>query len=146
MLLVGILILILSASAPGFLVRRAIPDGLVIGLIGTIITLLGLGFAVWARVHLGKNWSSLPAIRMDHTLIRTGPYSRVRHPIYTGLLFGVAGTAFIMGEPLGLIALILILVVSLGKIRLEEKYLEEEFGEDYARYKKEVPALIPFLV
>jgi protein-S-isoprenylcysteine O-methyltransferase Ste14 len=146
MLLAGLLILFLSTSEPGFLERRVIPDGSVIGLMGTLITLLGLGFAVWARVHLGKNWSSLPAIRMDHTLIRTGPYSLVRHPIYTGLLSGIAGTVIILGEPMGLIALILVFVVSLGKIHLEEKYLEEEFGEDYTRYKKEVPALIPFLV
>jgi protein-S-isoprenylcysteine O-methyltransferase Ste14 len=111
-----------------------------------IITLLGLGFAVWARVHLGKYWSSMPAIRVDHKLIRTGPYNLVRHPIYTGILFGVAGTAIIIGEPLGLIAFFLILVVYLWKIRMEEKYLQEEFGEDYARYKKEVPALIPLLV
>ena len=106
----------------------------------------GLSFAVWARVHLGKYWSSMPAIKMDHKLIRTGPYNLVRHPIYTGILFGIAGTAIIIGEPLGLIAFILILVVYLWKIRMEEKYLQEEFGEDYVRYKKEVPALIPLLV
>ncbi|MGA2913216.1 MAG: isoprenylcysteine carboxylmethyltransferase family protein [Methanoregula sp.] len=135
-----------SGSATGFLVQRAIPDSLIIGLSGTIITLSGLGFAVWARVHLGKYWSSMPAIRVDHKLIRTGPYSLVRHPIYTGILFGVAGTAIIIGEPLGLIAFFLILVVYLWKIRMEEKYLQEEFGEDYARYKKEVPALIPLLI
>jgi protein-S-isoprenylcysteine O-methyltransferase Ste14 len=135
-----------SGSATGFLVQRAIPDSLIIGLSGTIITLSGLGFAVWARVHLGKYWSSMPAIRVDHKLIRTGPYSLVRHPIYTGILFGVAGTAIIIGEPLGLIAFFLILVVYLWKIRMEEKYLQEEFGEDYARYKKEVPALIPLFI
>ncbi len=135
-----------SGRAPGFLVQRAIPDVLAVGLTGTIITLLGLGFAVWARVHLGRNWSSMPAIRVDHKLIRTGPYSIVRHPIYTGILFAIAGTAIIIGEPLGLIAFFLILVVYLWKIRMEEKYLQEEFGEDYAQYKKEVPALIPFLV
>ena len=56
---------------PDILVQRAIPDGLTIGLTGTIIILLGLGFAVWARVHLGKYWSSMPAIRVDHKLIRT---------------------------------------------------------------------------
>jgi protein-S-isoprenylcysteine O-methyltransferase Ste14 len=146
MLLCGFWILYSSASAPGFLIQRAIPDSLVIGLSGTIITLLGLGFAVWARVHIGKNWSSMPAIRVDHTLIRTGPYSLVRHPIYTGILFGIVGTAIIIGDPLGLIVFFLILVVYLWKIRMEEMYLQEEFGEDYARYKKEVPALIPLLV
>jgi len=132
--------------APGFLIQREIPEGLAIGLTGTIITLLGLGFAVWARVHLGKYWSGLPAIRVDHKLIRTGPYSLVRHPIYTGILFAIVGTAIIFGEPLGLIVFFLILVIYLWKIRVEEKYLQDEFGEDYARYKKEIPALIPLLI
>jgi protein-S-isoprenylcysteine O-methyltransferase Ste14 len=135
-----------SFSSPVFLVQRVISDSLVIGMSGMIITLMGLGFAVWARVHLGKYWSSMPAIRVDHKLIRTGPYRFVRHPIYTGVLVGVTGTAIIIGMPLGLIAFFLLLVVYLWKIREEEKYLQEEFGEEYARYKKEVPALIPFLV
>jgi protein-S-isoprenylcysteine O-methyltransferase Ste14 len=142
----GFWILYSSASAPDFLIQRAIPDNLIIGLIGMVITFLGVGFAVWARVHLGKYWSSMPAIRVDHKLIRTGPYNLVRHPIYTGILFGIAGTAIIIGEPAGLIAFFLILGVYLWKIRIEEKYLQEEFGEDYARYKKEVPALIPLLI
>jgi len=131
---------------PGFLVQKVIPDDLIIGLTCTIITLLGLGFAIWARVNLGKYWSSMPAIRVDHKLIRTGPYNIVRHPIYTGILFAVAGTAIMVGEPLGIIAFFLILAAYLWKIWMEEKYLQEEFGEDYAKYKKEVPALIPFLV
>jgi protein-S-isoprenylcysteine O-methyltransferase Ste14 len=145
-LVCGFWILYSSVSNSDFLIQKAIPNSLVTGLSGTIITLLGVGFAVWARVHLGKYWSSMPAIRVDHKLIRTGPYSHVRHPIYTGILCGIGGTAIIIGEPVGLIAFFLILVVFLWKIRIEEKYLQEEFGDDYARYKKEVPALIPFLV
>ena len=129
-----------------FLIQRFIPDTTVIGLIGTIITLLGIGFAIRARLHLGKNWSSMPAIRVDHTLIRTGPYRYVRHPIYTGILFGLAGTAIVIGEPLALVGLFLILLAFLWKIRMEENYLLEEFGDAYASYKREVPALIPFLL
>jgi protein-S-isoprenylcysteine O-methyltransferase Ste14 len=142
----GLWVLYSPRFALGLLVQRAIPYGMAIGLTGTIITLLGLGFAVRARVHLGKYWSSMPAIRVDHKLIRTGPYRLVRHPIYTGILLGFAGTAIIIGEPLGLVAFFLILAAYLWKIRIEEKYLQEEFGEAYARYRKEVPALIPLLV
>jgi protein-S-isoprenylcysteine O-methyltransferase Ste14 len=145
-LLFSFLVVCSSTSSSGYLFPRAIPDILVIGLSGMIITLMGLGFSVCARVHLGKYWSSMPAIRVDHKLIRTGPYRFVRHPIYTGVLVGVTGTAIIIGMPLGLIAFFLLLVVYLWKIREEEKYLQEEFGEEYARYKKEVPALIPFIV
>ena len=125
---------------------RVIPDGIATGLLGILITIIGLGFAVWARMHLGKNWSSRPAIKVDHKLVRTGPYQFVRNPIYTGILFGYAGTAIVIGE---LWAFFLILVVMSGflmKIRMEEKFLLEEFGEAYSLYKKEVRALIPFLV
>jgi protein-S-isoprenylcysteine O-methyltransferase Ste14 len=142
----GLWVLYSPRFALGLLVQRTIPDGMAIRLTGTIITLLGLGFAVWARVHLGKYWSSMPAIRVDHKLIRTGPYSVVRHPIYTGILFGFAGTAIIIGDLLALVAFFLILATYLWKIWMEEKYLQEEFGDAYARYKKEVPALIPLLV
>jgi protein-S-isoprenylcysteine O-methyltransferase Ste14 len=119
---------------------------MVIGLIGTIITLLGIGFAIWARIYLGKNWSSMPAIKVDHELIRSGPYNLVRHPIYAGVLFGLAGTVIIIGEPLALVGLFLVLLAFLWKIRMEEKYLQAEFGDAYAAYKREVPALIPFLL
>jgi protein-S-isoprenylcysteine O-methyltransferase Ste14 len=144
-LVCGFWILYSAASQPDFLIQKVIPDSLVIGLSGTIITLLGVGFAVWARIHLGKYWSSMPAIKVNHKLIRTGPYSLVRHPIYTGILCGIGGTAIIIGEPVGLIAFFLILVIFLWKIRIEENYLQEELGDDYVRYKKEVPALIPLL-
>lgn len=130
----------------GFQVQRVILGGTVTELTGTIITFLGLGFTVWARVHLGKNWSSMPAIKVGHELIRSGPYNIVRHPIYSGLLFGLAGTAIIIGELLAVVAFFLILFIFLWKIWTEEKYLLLEFGEVYAQYKREVPALIPFLV
>lgn len=48
--------------------------------------------AVWARVHLGRNWSGIVTVKEDHELIRTGPYGYVRHPIYTGLITGLIGT------------------------------------------------------
>ena len=135
-----------SPAGPGFLVRRVIPDTIITGLAGTIITLAGIGFAIRARLYLGKNWSSMPAIRVGHELIRNGPYRYVRHPIYTGILFGLAGTVIIIGEPIAVIGLFLILLAFLWKIRMEEQYLLEEFGDAYARYKSEVHALIPFLL
>ncbi|MGA2934308.1 MAG: isoprenylcysteine carboxylmethyltransferase family protein [Methanomicrobiales archaeon] len=125
---------------------RVIPDGIASGLIGIFITILGLGFAVWARIHLGKNWSSRPGIKVDHTLIRTGPYQFVRNPIYTGILSGYAGTAIVIGELWAFVLILFILAVFLMKIRVEEKYLLEEFGEAYILYRKEVKALIPYLL
>jgi protein-S-isoprenylcysteine O-methyltransferase Ste14 len=141
-----IFVLFADLSAPWLLVLRVIPDSLPVGTAGLLITCCGLGFAVRARVHLGKFWSGLPAIRMDHRIIRTGPYRIVRHPIYTGLLTAIAGTAIATGLlwVIGLTGLIL-LVFAL-KIRMEETFLMEEFGEEYARYRREVRALVPFVI
>jgi protein-S-isoprenylcysteine O-methyltransferase Ste14 len=131
---------------PGLLMREVIPGGAGTGLLGLTITILGLGLAVWARIHLGKNWSSRPGIKVGHTLVRTGPYRFVRNPIYTGLLVGYTGTAISIGALWALLLVLLVLAVFLGKIRGEEKYLLEEFGEAYAQYRKEVRALIPYLL
>jgi protein-S-isoprenylcysteine O-methyltransferase Ste14 len=125
---------------------RVIPGGIATGFLGIIITVIGLGFAVWARIHLGKNWSSRPGIKVDHTLIRTGPYQFVRNPIYTGILFGYAGTAIVIGESWAFFMILFILAVFLGKIRVEERFLLNEFGEAYIQYRKEVKALIPYLL
>jgi protein-S-isoprenylcysteine O-methyltransferase Ste14 len=135
-----------SQVSPGLTQLRVIPDGIVPGLLGIVITVLGLGFAVWARIHLGRNWSSIPGIKVDHTLIRTGPYRFVRNPIYTGILFGYAGTAIVIGELWAFVLILYLLAVFLMKIHGEEKFLLEEFGEDYVRYRKEVKALIPYLL
>jgi protein-S-isoprenylcysteine O-methyltransferase Ste14 len=125
---------------------RVIPDGIAPGLLGIIITIIGLGFAVWARIHLGRNWSSRPGIKVDHKLIRSGPYQFVRNPIYTGILVGYAGTAIVIGELWAFLLILLIMAVFLMKIREEEKFLLEEFGESYAQYSKEVRALIPYIL
>ncbi len=65
---------------------------------GFAVTLAGLGVAVWARIHLGQYWSDKVALKVDHQLIRSGPYAYMRHPIYSGVLLGVAGTALVVGE------------------------------------------------
>lgn len=139
-------VLITEVFTSGLLFLRIIPGDIAVLLTGTAVTLLGLCLAVWARVHLGTNWSSQPTIRVDHTLIRTGPYRIVRHPIYTGLLVGFAGTAIVIGEIWAFIVIFIILIIFYAKIWMEEKFLLEEFGEDFTRYKKEVKALIPFVV
>jgi len=139
-------VLISDQVSPGLLQGRIIPDGIGPGLLGIIITISGLGFAVWARMHLGKNWSGRPGIKVDHKLIRTGPYRFVRNPIYTGILFGYAGTAIVIGEIWAFLLLLFVLAVFLMKIRVEESFLLEEFGETYVQYRKEVKALIPYLL
>jgi protein-S-isoprenylcysteine O-methyltransferase Ste14 len=129
----------------GFLLLEIVPDTIGVALAGVCITLIGLGFAIWARVHLGTNWSSQPAIRVEHKLVRTGPYKIVRNPIYTGILFGFVGTALVINQMWAVLAILIILTTFLVKIRMEEKVLREEFGDDFIQYKREVKAFIPFI-
>lgn len=132
--------------APWLLDTLVLPETLPVFLAGLLVTLSGLGFAIRARRHLGLNWSARPAIRENHTLTRTGPYAIVRHPIYTGLLTGVLGTAIATGSLLAFFCLAIMLPALLWKIRIEETFLKEEFGEEYERYRQQVKALIPYVV
>ncbi|HUB67505.1 MAG TPA: isoprenylcysteine carboxylmethyltransferase family protein, partial [Candidatus Methylacidiphilales bacterium] len=111
--------------------------------LGAILVVLGLGFSVWARVHIGGNWSGIVTLKKDHQLIRTGPYRWVRHPIYTGILLALLGTVLAIGQWRGLIALGFMTCGFIRKLRIEEQWLGEAFGPEYDAYKKEVSALIP---
>jgi len=124
---------------------RFVPDTTAVKVIGVVITFLGLGFAVWARAHLGKYWSGNVTIKVEHKLIRTGPYRWVRNPIYTGIIIAVIGSTVADGELLALLAIVFIAIGFLIKIRMEEKFLLEEFGEAFIQYKKEVKSLVPFM-
>ena len=114
--------------------------------LGTALVAAGLAFAVWARVTLGRNWSGTVTLKQDHELVRAGPYRFVRHPIYTGLLAGFLGTAIAMGQWRAVLALVIVFVALWRKLLLEERWMAEQFGDAYARYRREVAALIPCLL
>ena len=113
--------------------------------VGNAITLLGLGFTVWARVHLGRYWSGTITLKEGHKLIRTGPYKLARHPIYTGFLSGAIGSALCASTADALVGSACILLFVMIKIHREEAWLTEEFGDAYRRFKKEVAGLVPFV-
>ena len=112
--------------------------------VGFIVSVLGLFFAVYARYFLGKDWSGRVEIKKDHRLITTGPYALTRNPIYTGLLFGILGTALMCNQVKGLVALVLIFTMLSLKIKKEEEFLINNFS-DYDNYKQRVKKLIPFI-
>jgi protein-S-isoprenylcysteine O-methyltransferase Ste14 len=114
--------------------------------VGAGMLIVGLGFTVWARVHLGQHWSGHVTLKAGHRLIRTGPYAIVRHPIYTGLLLAAVGTAFAVDEWRGVLAVLIIVEAHVRKLRLEERWLVEEFGGEYEQYRREVKALIPGVI
>ena len=129
----------------GFLGWRFLPRSEIISWICVAITLAGLLFAVWARLLIGRNWSSDVTVKEDHQLMRTGPYALVRHPIYAGLLLGMLGTALEAGEIRGLIGVALATIAWWTKLIMEEQFMTEQFGAEYASYKREVKALVPFI-
>ena len=112
--------------------------------VAALITALGLLFTVWARVHLGRNWSGTVTIKREHELIASGPYTIVRHPIYTGLLVAFIGSALARGEWRGVFAVFIAWAALWRKLRLEERWMVERFGEQYTAYSRRVPALMPF--
>jgi protein-S-isoprenylcysteine O-methyltransferase Ste14 len=111
--------------------------------VGVGLAIAGLGFAVWARIHLGRFWSGTVTLKAGHALIRTGPYALTRHPIYTGLLAALTGTALGRGSVAGLLGLGLCVVALVTKLRQEERLLREHFGPAYQEYQAGVPALLP---
>lgn len=129
-----------------FLNDRFVPAELWIVWLGFFLTIAGLAFACWARVILGRNWSGVVQLKKDHELIVRGPYSIVRHPIYTGLLLAFLGTALAIGAWRGLIATAIVAVSFWRKLRLEERWLCELFGEQYAAYMRRVRALVPWVL
>jgi protein-S-isoprenylcysteine O-methyltransferase Ste14 len=114
--------------------------------LGAVITIAGLLFAVWAREHLGRNWSRSVTIKQDHKLILTGPYRLVRHPIYTGILVGFFGMAIAIGQWRGVVAFALVLLILLLKLRMEEQWMRAQFGVEYEAYTRRTAALVPFIL
>jgi protein-S-isoprenylcysteine O-methyltransferase Ste14 len=107
---------------------------------------VGLAFTWWARLHLGRLWSSSVTRKADHRIIDTGPYGIVRHPIYTGVIFSVLLTAAVRGTIGGLVGAALIIWGFYVKARLEESFLQAELGGvGYEAYRRRVPMLVPFM-
>ena len=124
---------------------RWLPEGRLFPVLGAIMVAVGLCFAVWARWHLGGNWSGTVTLKEDHSLIQTGPYKYVRHPIYTGHLLAFVGSAVAIGEWRGVLSVALALLAFLLKIRVEEAGMRRTFA-DYQRYQRTTAALIPFVL
>jgi protein-S-isoprenylcysteine O-methyltransferase len=129
----------------GWLSFRIVPDSQGFAYLGLATTAVGIAFAVWARFVLGQNWSSQVTLKQEHELVRRGPYRLVRHPIYSGILLALLGTAIFVGEVRGLIAFALFVAGWWPKARMEEALMLQQFGQQYREYQREVRALIPFV-
>jgi protein-S-isoprenylcysteine O-methyltransferase Ste14 len=128
----------------GPLDARILPADAAIQWAGVAITVAGLAFSVWARIHLGALWSGRITLKEGHRVIQSGPYALVRHPIYTGLLLAMTGTATTVGllrSPIGVVVAAISFVI---KYRREEAMLSQSLPE-YSEYRGRVRALIPFV-
>lgn len=141
---IAAILLLAGHHLPAFLIARFVPASTMLAILGAVLTALGLGFAVWARLHLGRDWSPNVALKDEHALIRTGPYRVVRHPIYSGVLLALSGTALAVGEWRAALAFALLFLAFLRRVLAEEKRLIAIFP-DYAQYRRETAALIPGL-
>ena len=112
--------------------------------LGLVLFALGLGFAIWARVHLGRNWGTPMSQKDDPELVTSGPYHLVRHPIYSGLLVAGIGTAVALSW-LWLIAVILGGIYFVYSATVEERNMAEQFPEAYPAYRRSTKMLVPFV-
>ncbi|MFC5579472.1 methyltransferase family protein [Lysobacter niabensis] len=123
--------------------ERFVPKELWVKWLGLAIATSGVFLACWSRRILGRNWSSVVQLKQGHDLIDSGPYRYIRHPIYTGLLLAFVGTALKVGDWRGLIAVVIVFASFWRKLRLEERWLKEQFGPTYATYMQRTKALVP---
>jgi protein-S-isoprenylcysteine O-methyltransferase Ste14 len=137
--------LIFLSPSLGPLDERFVPAVVEVGAAGWVLTGLGMLFSIWARVSLGRNWSGMVVLKHGQELISTGPYALVRHPIYTGLLVALAGTALYDGRWRALLGLAFFAIGFWLKAHSEENLLEREFGDEYRSYRARTPMLIPTL-
>ena len=113
--------------------------------VGVILLVAGIAFAIWARIYLGRNWG-MPMTKKDEPeLVTSGPYRFVRHPIYSGLLLAILGTA-LATNIFWLIALAVMGLYFVYSARVEERLMMTSFPDVYPRYRANTKMLIPFLL
>jgi protein-S-isoprenylcysteine O-methyltransferase Ste14 len=134
-----------SAHHYPLLGTRFVPAAPVYDWFGVALTAAGVAIAFWARWHLGTNWSGVVTLKEGHELIRTGPYRTIRHPIYTGMLLALLGTAVTVGEVRGLLAVALAWFSFYVKARREESFLAQEFGPAFAAHQRQTGMFLPRL-
>ncbi len=139
----GALLFYASPSAHTWLEHPLWPRAAWMAPVGLAVVLAGLGFAIWARLVLAGNWSGTVTLKQGHELVQTGPYRFARHPIYTGLLTAMLGTAMAIDEVRGPLALLLTAAAFIRKMQTEEAFMLDAFGGRYAAYRARVAALIP---
>jgi protein-S-isoprenylcysteine O-methyltransferase Ste14 len=134
-----------DATAKGFLGRHFLPADSVFVEAGLVTALAGMGLTLWARMVLGSYWSDKVVLQGEHRLVQAGPYARMRHPIYSGVLLGVLGTALVLGEWRGALAFVLLLTNYVIKAKREEHILATRFQEEFSAHAARTGFFLPRL-
>ena len=138
-----ILVILLLLRVRAFKGHAAVSDPWLQG-IGLAVFLLGLALAIWARVYLGRNWGMPMSQKADPELITTGPYRRIRHPIYSGIILAMIGTT--IGVSLyWLLAVVLLGAYFIYSAVMEERFMAGRFPDSYPEYRRSAKMLIPFI-
>ena len=124
---------------------RWLPPSEVLNLFAVILTWAGVLFSIWARAILGRNWSSSVTLKKEHELILTGPYSKVRNPIYTGMLLCGLGVVVATGTMDAAAGYLIAFAALLRKSLIEQRMLTAHFGEEYSAYRRKTKLLIPYV-
>ncbi|MGO9248489.1 MAG: methyltransferase family protein [Solirubrobacteraceae bacterium] len=117
----------------------------VLGAIGAVVFASGIALAIWARIQLGRNWGMPMTQKAEPELVTSGPYRFVRHPIYSGLLAGLLGTALVTNL-IGLIVVAILGGYFYYSASVEEKNLIATFPTAYPAYRTSTKMLIPFVL
>ncbi len=144
-ILIAVVVLLNGGVRQAQLNRRIVPPTLRIAILADVLVFAGFVIAVWARMVLGGNWSARVVLKEGHELIQRGPYRLVRHPIYSGVLLMILGTAVIAGTLSGFVALVACFAGFWLKLRQEENLLRRRLP-GYSEYMARTRALIPFLL
>jgi protein-S-isoprenylcysteine O-methyltransferase Ste14 len=144
-LVVGVYLIFAKQIGIPWLDRQLFSMTVPIVLAGLLVVLMGVVFSIWARLMLGDNWSNRVTVKENHTLVRSGPYRIVRHPIYSGILLGMLGSALQRGEVRSFVGVTICGFSFWLKTRAEEQFMVQIFGEEYLQYRHKVKALAPFI-
>lgn len=116
-----------------------------VAIAGVVLIWAGIALALWARWHLGQYWSGRITIKEDHKLIRTGPYSRLRHPIYSGLDLAAIGSAVVINQWRCVLGACVVVIGYWIKAKREEAMLGRQFGEEFVEHRRYTGFLLPKL-
>jgi protein-S-isoprenylcysteine O-methyltransferase Ste14 len=143
--IVGFTLLLDRDADIGVLGHHFLHRNMATAIAGLALTWVGIGIAIWARYHLGQFWSGRITLKEGHELIRSGPYARLRHPIYTGLDLAAIGSALVIDYWRCVVGVCVIMLGFVIKAKREERLLRGQFGDAFEEHRRQTGFLLPRL-